>query len=74
MRSYIISQVVNSIFLLTISYNEVYNEYAKTQPLTGSIEDNALRQLTGSIHYKRPRSNTRSFTLRKIKPPQCYQH
>gem|GEM_PF-7102063 len=25
----------------------------KTKPLTGSIEDTALRQLTGSIHYVR---------------------
>lgn len=39
-----------SIFLLTISYNGVYNEYAKTEPFTGSIKDNAPRHLASSIH------------------------
>lgn len=39
-----------NIHSLTFAYNEVYNEYAKTKPLTGSIEDITPRQLAGRIH------------------------
>ena len=38
------------MFLLTTAYNGVYNEYAKTKPFTGSIEDMAPSQLASSIH------------------------
>lgn len=34
-----------------MAYTEVYNEYVKTQPFTGSIEDIAPGLLASSIHY-----------------------
>lgn len=46
-------------FLLTFKYTKVYNEYVKTRPFTGSIEDIVLN----GQYSLRPRSNTGSFTL-----------
>lgn len=49
MSNFVKLNLIKSVhFLLTNAYNEVIIKYAKTQPLTGSIEDTAPRQLAST--------------------------